>query len=143
MSRSFDCSQELITKWDQALCWADLSCFATTDADILEPCNRAAKSLVEKVNARLQEEGIRFQGLKEVEQERKAEDEKRSISDKMQKQMQEEISSEPGFKLDYLEVIDENSFEKVKTTTQNKRVIIAGWVNQVRLIDNMPMGNQQ
>jgi pantoate--beta-alanine ligase len=57
--------------------------------------------------------------------------------------MQKEISSEPGFKLDYLEVIDENSFEKVKTTTQNKRVIIAGWVNQIRLIDNMPMGNQQ
>jgi pantoate--beta-alanine ligase len=56
--------------------------------------------------------------------------------------MQKEISSEPGFKLDYLEVIDENSFEKAKTDTQNKRVIIAGWVNQLRVIDNMPMGNR-
>jgi pantoate--beta-alanine ligase len=67
----------------------------------------------------------------------------RALAKQTFEQMQEEISSEPGFKLDYLEVIDENSFEKVKTTTQNKRVIIAGWVNQIRLIDNMPMGNQQ
>jgi len=67
----------------------------------------------------------------------------RALAKQTFEQMQEVISSEPGFKLDYLEVIDENSFEKVKTTTQNKRVIIAGWVNQIRLIDNMPMGNQQ
>jgi pantoate--beta-alanine ligase len=51
-----------------------------------------------------------------------------------------EISTEPGFKLDYLEVIDELTFEKAKPETQNKRVIIAGWVNNLRLIDNMPMG---
>ena len=67
----------------------------------------------------------------------------RALAKQTFEQMQEEISSEPGFKLDYLEVIDEKSFEKAKTNTQNKRVIIAGWVNQVRLIDNMPMGNQQ
>jgi pantoate--beta-alanine ligase len=66
----------------------------------------------------------------------------RALTKQTFKQMQEEISSEPGFKLDYLEVIDENSFEKAKTGTQNKRVIIAGWVNQIRLIDNMPMGNK-
>jgi len=55
-------------------------------------------------------------------------------------QMISEISTEPGFKLDYLEVIDELTFEKAKPETQNKRVIIAGWVNDLRLIDNMPMG---
>jgi pantoate--beta-alanine ligase len=55
-------------------------------------------------------------------------------------QMISEISTEPGFKLDYLEVIDELTFEKAKPDTQNKRVIIAGWVNDLRLIDNMPMG---
>jgi pantoate--beta-alanine ligase len=55
-------------------------------------------------------------------------------------QMISEISTEPGFKLDYLEVIDELTFEKAKPETQNKRVIIAGWVNNLRLIDNMPMG---
>ena len=66
----------------------------------------------------------------------------RALTKQTFEQMQEEISNEPGFKLDYLEVIDENSFEKAKTGTQNKRVIIAGWVNQIRLIDNMPMGNK-
>jgi pantoate--beta-alanine ligase len=55
-------------------------------------------------------------------------------------QMKNEISAEPGFKLDYLEIIDEATFEKAKPDTQNKRVIIAGWVNNLRLIDNMPMG---
>ena len=55
-------------------------------------------------------------------------------------QMKDQVSKEPGFELDYLEVIDEVTFEKAKSDTQNKRVIIAGWVNHLRLIDNMPMG---
>jgi pantoate--beta-alanine ligase len=55
-------------------------------------------------------------------------------------QMKSEISTEPGFKLDYLEIIDEATFGKANLDTQNKRVIIAGWVNDLRLIDNMPMG---
>jgi len=54
--------------------------------------------------------------------------------------MKSEVSKEPGFELDYLEVIDEVTFEKAKSDTQNKRVIIAGWVNHLRLIDNKPMG---
>ena len=74
--------------------------------------------------------------------EKKAQVIHRALTKQTFEQMQKEISSEPGFKLDYLEVIDENSFEKAKTDTQNKRVIIAGWVNQIRLIDNMPMGNK-
>lgn len=74
--------------------------------------------------------------------EKKAQVIHRALTKQTFEQMQKEISSEPGFKLDYLEVIDENSFEKAKTDTQNKRVIIAGWVNQIRLIDNMPMRNK-
>ena len=37
-------------------------------------------------------------------------------------------------------MIDEATFEKANSATVNKRVIVAGWVNQLRLIDNMPMG---
>jgi len=55
-------------------------------------------------------------------------------------QMKNEISTEPGFKLDYLEIIDEATFGKANPDTPNKRVIIAGWVNHLRLIDNMTMG---
>jgi pantoate--beta-alanine ligase len=58
-------------------------------------------------------------------------------------QMRSELLKVPGFKLDYLEVIDEKTFQNVKPDTQNKRVIIAGWVNQLRLIDNMPVGMRQ
>ena len=67
----------------------------------------------------------------------------RALSQPTIKQMRSEISKEPGFKLDYLEVIDETTFEMAKPDTKNKRAIIAGWVNQLRLIDNMPMGMRQ
>ncbi len=48
-----------------------------------------------------------------------------------------------GFSLDYLELIDEQSFTLATPDSKNKRLIIAGWVNQVRLIDNMAMGNKR
>jgi pantoate--beta-alanine ligase len=48
-----------------------------------------------------------------------------------------------GFSLDYLELIDEQSFTLATPDTKNKRLIIAGWVNQVRLIDNMAMGSKR
>ena len=48
-----------------------------------------------------------------------------------------------GFSLDYLEEIDEHSFTLANSETRNKRLIIAGWVNQVRLIDNMAMGSKR
>jgi pantoate--beta-alanine ligase len=49
------------------------------------------------------------------------------------------ISTESGFKKDYATVIDENNFSLATDSTKSKRVIIAGWVEGVRLIDNMPM----
>lgn len=47
--------------------------------------------------------------------------------------------SEPGFTLDYAEIIDDLDFSKAVEATENKRAIIAGWLNGVRLIDNMEM----
>ena len=52
------------------------------------------------------------------------------------------LSTEPGFKKDYATVIDENDFSIATETTQSKRAIIAGWVEGVRLIDNMPMAGR-
>jgi pantoate--beta-alanine ligase len=47
--------------------------------------------------------------------------------------------SEVGFSLDYAEIIDERDFTTAVDATENKRAIIAGWLNGVRLIDNMQM----
>ena len=51
----------------------------------------------------------------------------------------EVLSREEAFTLDYAEIINESNFEKASQSDSNKRAIIAGWVNNVRLIDNMPM----
>ncbi len=53
--------------------------------------------------------------------------------------LQSAAKSQPGFKLDYAEIIDANDFSKALESTENKRAIIAGWLNGVRLIDNMQM----
>ena len=50
--------------------------------------------------------------------------------------MQEILATEPAFKLDYAEIIDEKTFQLAGAATQNKRAIIAGWINGVRLLDN-------
>jgi pantoate--beta-alanine ligase len=52
------------------------------------------------------------------------------------------ISTESGFKKDYATVIDEDNFSIATDATKSKRVIIAGWVEGVRLIDNMPMAGR-
>ena len=36
-------------------------------------------------------------------------------------------------------IINESNFEKASQSDESKRAIIAGWVNGIRLIDNMPM----
>ena len=58
-------------------------------------------------------------------------------------QARELIKKLDGFSLDYLAEIDEQSFSLATADTKNKRLIIAGWVNQVRLIDNMAMGSKR
>jgi pantoate--beta-alanine ligase len=52
------------------------------------------------------------------------------------------LDSQPSFKLDYLNLIDEKTFADAHPSTENKRLIIAGWVNQVRLIDNKAIGGR-
>jgi pantoate--beta-alanine ligase len=53
--------------------------------------------------------------------------------------MREIIASEPAFTLDYADIIDEEDFTDATRTTVNARAIIAGWLNGIRLIDNMAM----
>ena len=55
--------------------------------------------------------------------------------------MLETLATEPNFHLDYAEVIDEKTFEVAGSNTQFPRGIVAGWINGIRLIDNMPMFN--
>jgi pantoate--beta-alanine ligase len=58
-------------------------------------------------------------------------------SGKSLQEMREILASEPLFTLDYLESIDEETFAAPTEKSVNVRVIVAGWINQVRLIDNM------
>jgi pantoate--beta-alanine ligase len=54
-------------------------------------------------------------------------------------QMRRICATQPLFNLDYAEVIDEQDFSIATNSTLNSRAIIAGWLNGVRLIDNMQM----
>lgn len=49
------------------------------------------------------------------------------------------LATESGFVKDYATIIDEKDFSVANDSTENRRAIIAGWVDGVRLIDNMPM----
>jgi pantoate--beta-alanine ligase len=53
----------------------------------------------------------------------------------------EGVSAIPNFLLDYAEVIDEDTFAIAEDSTLNPRAIVAGWINGIRLIDNMAMSN--
>ena len=53
--------------------------------------------------------------------------------------MKEILASEPAFTLDYAEVIDPSTFEIADSSTLNPRAIVAGWIDGVRLLDNMGM----
>jgi pantoate--beta-alanine ligase len=65
----------------------------------------------------------------------------RALQATSREQMHQILASEPGFKLDYAEIIDEATFEIANGAALARRAIIAGWVNGVRLIDNTPMGS--
>lgn len=49
------------------------------------------------------------------------------------------LAIEPGFNKDYATIIDEKDFSAASDATENRRAIIAGWVEGVRLLDNMAM----
>ena len=54
-------------------------------------------------------------------------------------QMYEILASEPAFSLDYAEIIDPRTFELATIHTAEPRAIVAGWINGIRLLDNMAM----
>ncbi len=53
--------------------------------------------------------------------------------------LRETLLSQPGFNLDYALIIDEETFLPATEETQCMRALVAGWVNGVRLLDNMSM----
>jgi pantoate--beta-alanine ligase len=57
-----------------------------------------------------------------------------------QEVMDTTLLTQAGFKQDYATIIDEDTFEIATDDVRNKRGIIAGWIDGVRLIDNMKMG---
>lgn len=54
----------------------------------------------------------------------------------------EKLSGHKDFILDYAEVIDEKNFNLADDETEEKRAIVAGWVDGVRLIDNLAMAKK-
>jgi pantoate--beta-alanine ligase len=50
------------------------------------------------------------------------------------------LATESAFTVDYADFIDEKTFTHAQPTSSDVRAIVAGWINGVRLIDNMPMG---
>jgi len=57
-------------------------------------------------------------------------------------ELREILASESAFILDYADFIDEKTFAHAQSDTQDIRAIVAGWINGVRLIDNVSMGNR-
>jgi pantoate--beta-alanine ligase len=54
-------------------------------------------------------------------------------------ELKELLAQEPLFELDYAVFIDEQTFLPVTSTTSHIRALVAGWIDGVRLIDNMAM----
>lgn len=59
--------------------------------------------------------------------------------DSMQQELESTLAAEPGFRCEYAVIIDETDFSPATDFTERKRALVAGWVNGVRLIDNMSM----
>ena len=57
-------------------------------------------------------------------------------------ELREMLKSEPEFTLDYADYIDVNTFAAPTDSTQFTRAIVAGWINGVRLLDNMAVKSE-
>ena len=57
-------------------------------------------------------------------------------------ELREILASESTLTVDYADFIDEKTFAHAQSDTREVRAIVAGWINGVRLIDNMSMGNR-
>lgn len=53
--------------------------------------------------------------------------------------MAREIGATPAVRLDYAAVVDEETFEQVRTIERPARALVAAWFGQVRLIDNLAL----
>ena len=62
---------------------------------------------------------------------------------KSENELREILASESSLTVDYADFIDEKTFDHAQSDTREVRAIVAGWINGVRLIDNMPMGNRE
>ena len=53
------------------------------------------------------------------------------------------LAEEASFTLDYAEIIDESNFDMAQSEKTKNRAIVAGWINGVRLLDNMAIAAGQ
>lgn len=58
----------------------------------------------------------------------------------MNQRLHDVLAQESALTIDYATIIDEETFENATDQTSHKRAIVAGWIDGVRLIDNMAMG---
>jgi pantoate--beta-alanine ligase len=61
---------------------------------------------------------------------------------KTEEELRAILATESALTIDYADFIDEKTFTQAQPTTPDVRAIVAGWINGVRLIDNMAMGNR-
>lgn len=62
-------------------------------------------------------------------------------SARTESELREILASEAAFTLDYADFIDAKTFAHADATTPDVRAIVAGWINGVRLLDNMKMNS--
>ena len=60
-----------------------------------------------------------------------------------QESLREILASEPEFTIDYADYIDEKTFSAPTNSTLSTRAIVAGWINGIRLLDNMAVKSEQ
>jgi len=63
----------------------------------------------------------------------------RALRSGSKEQALEILHSEPAFTLDYAQIVDPSTFTIANEPVEGSRMIVAGWINGVRLLDNMPM----
>jgi pantoate--beta-alanine ligase len=61
---------------------------------------------------------------------------------KSEQEFREILASESELTVDYADYIDEQTFLAPTESTQFTRAIVAGWINGVRLLDNMPVKSE-
>ncbi|MFM6940410.1 MAG: pantoate--beta-alanine ligase [Candidatus Planktophila sp.] len=57
-------------------------------------------------------------------------------------QLREILATEPALTVDYADYIDEKTFKTPTSATEFTRAIVAGWINGVRLLDNMAVKSE-